>query len=223
MKKALIPYGEMSEIEQKAIDSAIKFTGSIINHVVIIEQSVERIIGYFFNFHKDGNENIKIFLNHFMFAKMDFSLKVAYLDQILKMNLTDYHKFDKINSLLIKFLELRNIVAHYPFVANPNELHYIKPDFDFKNIKESPNGRPKDWHYYFREIKIPDNKGAEIVEQLILLRKYLDLLELVFEDNIKVLAENPPIEQLKELLNEKAIKFLTKAERLGVYGINLKE
>ncbi|MFM9945347.1 MAG: hypothetical protein ACKVQB_08965 [Bacteroidia bacterium] len=224
MNKKLVNYMEMSKEEQIAIDSAIKFTGSFINHIVTIEQSIERIIGYFLCYHKAGNENIGIFLNHYLFTRIDFSVKVAHLDQILKIDLKENHKFDKLNQLLTKFLELRNIVAHYPFIANPNELHYIKPDFDFKKVEDSPNeGRPKDWWYFYREIKIPDTKGIEIVEQVMLLRGILDILEIIFEGNLEKIDKKAPDELINELLTERAVKLMTRAEKLGVFGINLKE
>lgn len=226
MKLGKKTYGEMSKKEKDKFENDTFWVGLIIGHIVAIEDRINKIIGFFFNAHKKNNKHIESFMNHYMLVKMDFSLKVAYLDHMINILVSDNHHFDNLNKLLTKQLELRNLLAHQPFIINSKDLHFVKKEFITAKTGKSPGRRispPITWTKAFRNIHITKEQREDIAHQATLTHEFLIILEDFFENNTRKKPQRSQ-EQIIGFLNDPEVaKYIVVKNKLGVFGIGLKE
>lgn len=206
-------YDNLTPEQKNIIENNIDAKGGFIDLMVDIEMRMESIILYFLDAYE--KKSIYNFLHHFLFQKGSFNteLKVDSIQQIIKIENTKVKSHPEILKLIRKFIELRNILAHYPAVLiKSGTFTYGKPDF---------NADGKEWEPQLRIIAISQEKSVQLRIQSKIALTYLEYIEDCFHKNDSELNFNPPYKRMEELFKTYSKELLTKPH--GIFGINLKE
>ncbi len=215
--------GSLSDEVKGKLDAVARFRGNYIENMIYIEGLLNSVLYYFFEAHK--KENVSIFMKFYQFPRMDFTTKATYVQQIVRIEIPEPSKYDSFHSLLLKLIELRNIVAHNPVNINSeNIIEFIRPDSHFDKEKS-------EWWYQGRPISIAPLRLSEIYSQIIVVREALHNVLNVFKSTIEneTLIE---VEKNIDQLNEDNIDLISSSiskrnkmqgkQLMGIYNIGLK-
>lgn len=205
---------DLNREDKKKFRQTLVFRTLFLESFIISELKVEQLIISFFN----GNADLRIkdFLFAHVFRKLDYSKKITYLGEIIKITQpNDYHKFSNLTILLNKFLDVRNVIAHYPIVKMNNKVGFHKPAHSMKAKTETINNKQKadqEWAVQIKNISVDEKSIKDIDKQFMAVDGFMEIIYIRLNHNKETEKLWKELDGYKDLINHN--------KKLGIYSFH---